>query len=384
MKIIAIISKSLKEQTRSFWILILSLSMGPFFIGIYYLITESSKPQYDVLLVNQDAGRDSLNHGQLMADYFTSGTADTLPLHFAQANNREEAVRQLKDRKADAVVVISPGFTSALESCCDSAVAAPVEFIGDLTRTEYLVGAVWANEWVQLYAHEATQTPALIKVTETALGVTGNLDDFDMVVPGILMVSLIMLMFTSSIAFVAEVENRTLMRLKLSQLTSLEFAAGIGTVQLLVGICSMLFTLVTALLLGFNYSGSLWPLLVISALTSLSLVAFSLIIAGLTRSANEVLVVGNFPMFLFMFFTGAAFPIQSKALFTLGDYPVTLQGLMSPSHAISALNKTLMTDMAFRDILPEITAIVLLTGMYFSAGAWLFWRRHMKPGKAAK
>lgn len=384
MKIAAIIRKSLKEQIRSFWILLLSLSMGPFFIGIYYLITESSKPQYDVLFVNQDTGTDSVNHGQLMADYINLLSADTLPLHVVQANSREEAVRKLKDRKADAAVVISPGFSSTLERFGDSTATAAVEFIGDLSRTEYLVSAVWANELVQLYAREATQTPALIEVTETALGITGNLDDFDMIVPGILMVSLIMLMFTSSIAFVSEVEHRTLMRLKLSQLTSLEFAAGVGSVQLLVGIGSMLFTLVTALLLGFNYSGSLWPLLVISSLTSLSLVAFSLIIAGLTRSANEVLVVGNFPMFLFMFFTGAAFPIQSKALFTLGGYPVTLQGLMSPTHAISALNKTLMTDMAFRDIIPEVIAIVFLTGVYFSAGAWLFWRRHMKPGKTAK
>ena len=102
-------------------------------------------------------------------------------------------------------------------------------------------------------------------------------------------------------------------------------------------------------------------MIVVAAITSLSIIAFSLIIAALTKSANEVLVVGNFPMFLFMFFTGAAFPLKSQPLFSIAGYPVSLQGFMSPSHAISALNKTLIMDMDISDIIPEITAILILT-----------------------
>ena len=61
-----------------------------------------------------------------------------------------------------------------------------------------------------------------------------------MIVPGILIVSLIMLMFTASIAFVSEVENKTIMRLKLSKLNVLEFLTGISFVQLLVGVVSVI------------------------------------------------------------------------------------------------------------------------------------------------
>ena len=42
---------------------------------------------------------------------------------------------------------------------------------------------------------------------ETALGSSGSVDDFNLIVPGILIISIIMLMFTASIAFVAEVEH---------------------------------------------------------------------------------------------------------------------------------------------------------------------------------
>jgi ABC-2 type transport system permease protein len=170
-----------------------------------------------------------------------------------------------------------------------------------------------------------------------------------------------MLMFTSSIAFVSEVENKTIIRLKLSEISTFEYLAGISLVQLMVGIISLLLTLFTAIILGFNYTGSLLIMILIAGLTSLSIISFSLIIAAATRSAAEVLVVGNFPMFLFMFFTGAAF-----------------QGLMTPTHAISALNKTLVMSMDFASIIPEIISIVALTILYFLIGAIIFKRRHLK------
>ncbi len=187
-----------------------------------------------------------------------------------------------------------------------------------------------------------------------------------------------MLMFTASIAFVSEVENKTIMRLKLSRIGSLEFLGGISLVQIMVGVLSLLLTLLTAILLGFRYEGSLGILLLIAALTSMSIIAFSLIIASVTKSANEVLIVGNFPMFLFMFFTGAAFPIKSEALFTVAGYPVNVQGLMTPVHAISALNKALVMNMNLVSILPEIIAILLLTVLYFLIGACIFRKRHLK------
>ena len=213
---------------------------------------------------------------------------------------------------------------------------------------------------------------------ETALGTSATASSFDMIVPGILIVSLIMLMFTASIAFVSEVENKTIMRLKLSKLNVFEFLAGISSVQLLVGIISVLLTLLTAIMLGFKYEGSMMIMIIIASLTSLSIIAFSLIIAAITKTANEVLVVGNFPMFLFMFFTGAAFPLKSDALFTIAGYPINIQGLMTPTHAISALNKTLIMNMDISSIIPEIISIIVLTMLYFLIGGIIFKQRHLK------
>lgn len=386
MKTLSIISKSLKEQIRSYWVLLLSLSMGPFFIFVYFLIMETSKPQYTVLIVNNDVGvltsDQKINHGNYLTDFFKNSNTDAISIPFTvnEATDKISGIESIKNKKADALIVINDDFSQTIEKRKqnDSLAVPKIEFIGDLTNANYLISAVWANEMINEYTLQATHNKRIVEVKETALGTSATMTDFDFIVPGILIVSLIMLMFTASIAFVSEVENKTIMRLKLSKLSTFEFLGGISIVQLIVGIISVLLTLLTSLLLGFHYEGSLTIMIIIASLTSLSIIAFSLIIAAITKSANEVLVVGNFPMFLFMFFTGAAFPLKSATLFTIAGYPINIQGLMTPTHAISALNKTLIMNMDLSSILPEIISIIVLTILYFLIGGILFKHRHLK------
>lgn len=386
MKLFSVFFKSLREQVRSYWLLLLSLLMGPFFIFVYYLIVESSKPTYEIVFVNNDAGlivsQQSVNYGSQFIDAFNERTGDSVVLPFFThvVANRESGVDLLKTKNADALIIIPESFSINLHSgyAHDSISKAKIEFVGDLTSVDYLISAVYVNDLLNEFILKSTSDRRLVEVSETALGSSGRLDDFSMVVPGILIVSIIMLMFTASIAFVSEVENKTILRLKLSRVNVLEFLAGVGLVQVLVGVVSVFLTLSMAIMLGFEYQGSLGILLIVAILTSISIIAFSLIIAAVTKSANEVLIAGNFPMFLFMFFTGAAFPIQSEALFTLAGYPFTVQGLMTPVHAISALNKALVMNMGLADILPELIALLLLTALYFTIGALIFKHRHMR------
>ncbi len=386
MKTIHIITKSLKEHLRSYWIILLTLSMGPFFIFVYYLIVANSTPQYKIVIVNNDKGVLSnghlINHGQYLISFFNSLKADTstIPFTVSREYNKISALEYIRNKKADALIIISDSFSQAIHNRVlnNVSIMPKLEFIGDLTSTYYLISAVWANEIINEYALQATNNKRIIEVKETALGASAGISDFDLLVPGILIISIIMLMFTASIAFVSEIENKTIIRLKLSKVSTFEYLAGISVVQLMIGIASVLLTLLTAVLLGFHYSGSLVMMIVIAGLCSLSIIAFSLIIAAVTKSANEVLVVGNFPMFLFMFFTGAAFPLKSDPWFTIAGYPINLQGLMTPTHAISAMNKTFIMNMNLYSILPEIISIIVLSFLYFIIGGVIFKQRHLK------
>jgi ABC-2 type transport system permease protein len=375
MKLLAIILKNMKEQIRNYKVLLLSLVMGPFFIFVYYLITSTSEQKYKLLIVEEynSAKNETVSLTVFFQQQITSNKQ--IPFEVKSMANRQQAINLLSDKKADALIVIPKNFPEKLRN---NETAPEVEFVGDLTNTAYLLSAVYANDMLAAYAQQQTNTKPIVKVHETALGQSGSVSEFDMLVPGILIVSIIMLMFTASIAFVSEVENKTILRLRLSKLTALEFLGGITVVQTVLGILSLLLTLFTAQLLGFQCHERIFTVILVAAFVSISIISFSLIIAAFTRSATEVLVVGNFPMFLFMFFTGAAFPLPSNPLFSILGYPISLQGLMTPTHAISALNKILILNNSFSEIIPELIAILVLSVIYFSIGAILFKRRHLK------
>ncbi|MFC1565405.1 ABC transporter permease [Candidatus Neomarinimicrobiota bacterium] len=381
MILLSVISKSIKEQLRNYWILLLTISLAPFFVFVYYLIIESSEPQYDLLLLNNDQDivyyEKEINLGETLISYFREVNNDSIsiPLKIKITADREDAISQLKTHKSDALIVIPENFS---KNIIHNANDIEIEFIGDLTNLNYMISAVWANEIISSFLDKISDRPKQFIVKESSLGISGKVDDFQLSVPGLLILSIIMLMFSASMAIISEVENKTMLRLKLSKLRAWEYLTGVGIVQIMIGVIAIFLTLASAVALGFDLHGSLIILTLIAILTSISIVAFSLIIAAFTKTANEILILGNFPLFLFMFFTGAAFPIKAKALFEIFGYPVSLQGLMSPTHAISALNKIMIMNMEFRDIIPEIIALLMITILYFLLGIWIFQKRHMR------
>ena len=84
MRLSSVLIKSAKEQVRSYWVLLLSLVMGPFFIFVYYLIVESSRASYDVVVINNDTGLVEngikRNFGDELIRYFESSRPDTFPV----------------------------------------------------------------------------------------------------------------------------------------------------------------------------------------------------------------------------------------------------------------------------------------------------------------
>jgi len=360
--------------------------MAPFFVAVYFLILESYVSTYTVLVVNNDQGvEDSsgfINHGELMTEAARTLLIESsdLPFRVKTAETRESGISRLKNKKGDALVIIPENFSETIQGQLNTQNHSEIgiEFIGDLTNIEYMVSAVWANAAISEYVGYAIQSTGTVQVTETSLGLSGSISEFDLMVPGLLILALIMLMFSATIAIVAEVENKTIIRLKLSNLSTFEFLSGVSIVQVLVGLLSILLTLAVAISMGFHHYGSMGILIIIAVLTSISIIAFSLILAAVTKTVNEVLIVGNFPLFLFMFFTGAAFPIEGKTLFHIAGYPVSFQGLMSPSHAIPALKKVMIMEMSLADVIPELIAIIVLTILYFAIGVWAFQKRHMR------
>jgi len=374
--------KSVKEQLRNFWILILTVSMAPFFVFVYYLINEASQPHYTALVLNLDKGivvqDEEINLGDdllpMFKDYIKE--VENIPLSVLSVDTREIATYKLENRKANVLLVIPPNFTQS--QTVDPPDVPEVEIVGDLTNTDYLISAVFLGEMFSDFMVEVTGQLRAFVVKETALGQSGQIDEFELWMPGMLILSIIMLMFSATIAIIVEVDQGTMLRLKLSGMQAWHFLVGVGSGQILVGMIAIFLTLGAATSLGFEMRGAFTSFLLITVLTSISMIAFSLILAAVTRSVTDVLVVGNFPLFLFMFFSGAAFPISPSAWFYIGDYGVSWQSLMSAAPAIAALQKISIMGVGLSDVWGELVTLTLMTLIYFTIGLWGFQNRHLK------
>ena len=79
-----------------------------------------------------------------------------------------------------------------------------------------------------------------------------------------------------------------------------------------------------------------------------------------------------------MFFSGGMFPLPPLHLFTVGGRSVSINDFLPTTHTISALGKVLNHQAGLRDVAFELGAILVLTVVFFAAGARLFTRRHMR------
>ena len=379
--------KSLREQIRDYWILLIVILLAPFFIFVYYLMIETENPNYDVLLVNRDEGiailpGQRINLGDSLISYLENqaGQYEELFLHFYREDNREVAMDKLKDEKADVLLVIPPEFSkSVLSDPAAGRDPATLELAGNITDMHYIIGAVWTEELFNQFLILSTGMKLPVQWVETQLGHSGERTEFELYVPGMLILAIIMMMFSASAAIVREPEIQTLKRLKLSRLSALGFLTGVSLVQIIVAAISLLLALLTAVGLGYEIiPGTLWYLILVSFLTSLSVIAFSLIFAAFCRSIKDVAIIGTFPLLIFMFFTGAAMPLSGGTLFTIGSFEFNINGILAPSHAISALNKVLVMGHEPARAVSDIIALVILTIIYFLLGVWIYNRRHMR------
>jgi len=380
MRILGVIRKSWKEQTRSFWLLLLTISTAPFFVVVYDLITESYVPVYDILVLNNDKGITD-NRMVNLGDTLISSIADKPAegCRISRVESRHLAEKGLKNKKADLLMIIPEDFSRALTEAGSADTVEPfkLEFLGNITDINYIITAILAYSFVSDFVEAETGIQPPFNFVETPIGSSGTLSDFELAVPGLLIFSIIMLMLTASVAMIAEVENRTMLRLKLSKVSTFELMGGITVIQIVVGLLSVFLTLAVAVALGYHFHGMTLPVLLVVLLTTVSIIAFSLFIAAFSRSVTQVLIIGNFPLFIFMFFTGAMFPMNLTPWFSIGGYGFSVISLMSPTHAVSALNKLLIMQEGLSEIIPELTCLVLLSVLYFVLGIWTYRKRHM-------
>jgi ABC-2 type transport system permease protein len=301
-------------------------------------------------------------------------------LEVQQENEMDEARSRLADDSVDLVVEIPRQLSQALLDFRrgNQPTPAVVRTYGNPANANYLMAAVWSDVIAYEYASAITGLTSPLALEANYVGATASLNEFDLYVPGLLTLALIMMMFTAAASLIKEKDKGTIIRLRLSNMTTLEWFSAVCLTQIILGLLIMALTYVTAVSLGYQTSGSLLGVMVVGLVSSLSIVAISLLVAAGLRTIFDLLTIGCFPFFILMFFSGGMFPLPPLRIFTVGDYSVSVNDILPTTHTIAALHKILNLNAGLRDVALELGAIVVLTVAYFCLGAWLFAKRHMR------
>ncbi len=375
MRLIRVFLKSMREQLRSYWMLILTLSLAPVFVLLYWMITGGGSTTYRVLIINQDNQAAVSVSTAVIEKIKQLSYANEQPiLKVSLIEDQTTAETKLRNREAAALIVFPENFSSTLLAAKSGKLVDPVNLtlIGDLTNPYYPLVSIMAVSAVDEYVKEMIGQSSPVVLNEIPLGVSAARTEFEMYVPALLILAVVMLIFQVSMTITREVENGTLRRLQMTKMTAFDLLGGISLGQMLIGIACVVLTFVTAILLGFQSQGPMWIAILIGSVTSISIIGVGLIIACLARTVSEAFIYANFPLILLMFFTGAVFPMPPIPIFTIAGCTIGLFDFLPPTHAIVALNKVLTLGSGLKDVTYELSMLLILSVIYFALGVLLF------------
>jgi len=378
MKILKIFWKSLREQARDWSTMSLSLVIGPFFVLLYWLMIPSGSTTYGVMVLNHDQG--SFGADMIVVlEALSYASGDPL-LDVTTVAERGAAEITLQNRDAEVLIIIPEDFSETILAASqgDEFVTSTFTLVGDLTNPYYAVGAIMASSALDEYVQHVTSDTRPIIIEEIALGASGGRSEFDLYVPGILIISVVMLVFIVSMTITYEVEAGTLLRLRLTRMTAFDLLTGISLSTILLGIIAILLTFLVAMALGFESQGPVWAAMLIGAITAIAVVGAGLIVAAFSKTVSQAFIIANFPLLFFMFFSGAVYPLPSIRFFEVAGRVISLYDVIPPTHAIVALNKILTLGAGLTDVLYELGSLVVLSALYFAIGIGLFHQRHMQ------
>ena len=390
MRIISLFKKTLIENIRDWKILIITLTFAPLFVLLmYFYVGETSQSSYRVIVINRDAGASAINSGDFNAGsdlisemMSVEDSEGRRILDVRQELDMTTAQKQLMNNTVDLVVDIPEHFSSILLNFSEGIQSDPVivKTYGDPTKANTIMAAVWSDMITYEYAAATAGMKRPLEIQVNTVSGKQTLNEFEIYVPALLGLALMMLMFTAAASIIKEKDKGTIIRLRLSNMRTYEWLLAVTLVQVILGMLTLVVTYITAVVLGYKTSGSLPAMLLVGFLSSLSIIAISLIVAAYLRTIFDLMTIGCFPFFILMFFSGGMFPLPPLQLFTMGGRTININDMLPTTHAINAMSKILNYGASLGEVVFELAAIIVLTIVFFVLGVWVFTKRHMRAG----
>ena len=378
MKIISCFIKTFNENLRDWKILILVLVFAPFFVYLMYMyMGNSGSLVYNVIVINND--NKGIFSRELISEWEKIKTEEGKSvLNIQMVSDTGTAKKLIKNKDADLFITIPNDFSDSFNKFIinGNGLLSPLISYGDQANVKYMTAASFIDYMTYNYISQKTGIEIPMNMKYEFSGRGKSLREFDLYVPALLVLSIIMMLFTAGASIVREIEKDTITRLTLSKLKSSEFMAALTLNQIIIGIICLLLTLVSAYSVGYKTSGSIPLLFIVGTLTCFSVISISIITASFIKTMFGLLTLGCFPFFILMFFSDCFMPLPKINLLNLAGNQIYLNDVLPTATATRAFNKILNYDSGFSDISFELIWILILSFIYFFIGIWLFKKKY--------
>jgi ABC-2 type transport system permease protein len=378
MKVVSCFIKTFRENLRDWKILILVIVFAPFFIYLMYMYMGDPKTSmYNVVVINNDNA--GLSSEELINEWKGLKTDEGKPLlEIKLVSDTAAARRMIRNREADLFVTIPGDFSQSLQAFLSggSRYILPLTNYGDQANVRYMAAVSFIDYLTFGYLGFKTGIELPMNMNYEYAGKGKITSEFDLYIPALLVLAIIMMLFTAGASIVREVEKDTITRLSLSRLTSAEFMTALSLNQIIIGLICLFVTLLAAFSVGYKTSGSIPLLFLIGTVTCFSVISISIITACFIRTMFGLLTLGCFPFFILAFFSDSFMPLPKINMFRLAGNQVYLNDLLPTATATRAFNKILNYDSGISDVAFEFIWITVFAVIYFLIGTWLFKRKY--------
>jgi ABC-2 type transport system permease protein len=343
---------------------------------MYMYMGNPQSSRYTVAVINKDISGSSAS--ELIYEWEHLLTDDSVAMLRIQiVSDTTTGKKLIKNKNVDLLVTIPEDFSESITRFIseEGEQISPLLSYGDQSNVRFMVAASFIDYITYGFIGAKTNVNVPFNINYEYAGRGKSLSEFDLYIPALLVLSVIMILFTAGASIVREFEKETIIRLSLSNLTSFQFLTALTLNQIIIGLLCILLTLLAAFSVGYTTTGSIPLLILVGTLTCFAVIGISIITACFIDTMFGLLTLGCFPFFILMFFSDCFIPLPKVNLFNLIGNQVYLNDLLPTATATRAFNKIMNYNSGLSDISFEIIWIIAISSLYFFIGVWLFNRR---------
>lgn len=411
MKFMSIAIKDLKELLRDrrglFFILLFPLFFMLIFGFGFGGIGQNNEP-HNIAIVNYDQGAimpgtgEHVNFGENLTNQLKDVKYEDSDVNIFNVTLTSEtnADNLIKQRKADAELIIPEGFSQSVSDLIKSTIqSSSVTGIATSTgtnttstiiirgdtgyigfgTTQGILNGILARYPDKL---PGAQTQDFIQSKVEGMPGTQAFTAFDFMAPGIIVFAILMLAINVATILTREVENGTLNRLKLSKMTSLDFLFGGLLPWSLVVVAQVLILFAVAIGIGFHWQGSVNSIVlavIIGVIGGIASISLGMIIAAFAKNPPQASQLGTLIAVPVSFLIGAFIQLPQVVIGNLMGQQVQIYDILPWTHVLNALRDVLTNGGGWDSVAYQVSWAVILTVILFVIGVFLFSRTRLKP-----